>query len=624
MFNGRTRSTLGIAVVIVTVTIAARAVTDPRNRSALATWLQVASDSLQDTAEPLSKVATVASADEVASTAQQLVEQQVSHDPSLDDQVQRLLTDHCAHCHSENSAEDAGFAFDVKLLESLYDEVVVRGDPAESLLYQQIASGTMPPADHVHSVPLSDNEKILVRDWIASLASERLVVQLAEEMNALVGDYRAQKENASIFYFSLRHLYNHHHISDRELNVHRFAFFKLINSLSWTPELYIPEPVDTARTIYRVDVSKLGWQPRVVIRSVSEQNPYSMVPQSPVDQFEVNSIIRDRLIRMDWFTATVSQPNLYHTLLFGDRAIQSLGGLLAELGVDYELTFSQPNGIHRGFINYGENGSGPSDNYRVLDELQSPYGPVWISYDFASNEGPQNILDRPWGPPAENRVELAFQQNGGEVIFHLPNGMLGFLIVDSTGARLNDAPESIVQDDKKLSPYKSTVISNGGSCFRCHAGGLETASLFHHQNLVSYPGLPTVIKDQTEFAQRVAAPNQNYRVKLASLAAAAKVLESQHADEPITMATIRFNGDVPLSRLAAEFEQWESADKQDILNKLTELDLTLEAATVAEAVKQFRRKLSASHGQITRSELESFITQQGSNVLPVFGLERPY
>ena len=62
------------------------------------------------------------------------------------------------------------------------------------------------------------------------------------------------------------------------------------------------------------------------------------------------------------------------------------------------------------------------------------FGAYWRSYDFATNAGKQNIFTHP----------LTFTPSGGEIIFNLPNGLQGYLLVDGRGSRIDDAPIAIV------------------------------------------------------------------------------------------------------------------------------------------------------------------------------------
>ena len=63
----------------------------------------------------------------------------------------------------------------------------------------------------------------------------------------------------------------------------------------------------------------------------------------------------------------------------------------------------------------------------------------------------------------------AFQPDGGEIIFDLPNGLHGFFLVDAVGKRFDQAQIAIVSDPKR--PEHAVIA--GLSCLSCHSHGLN-------------------------------------------------------------------------------------------------------------------------------------------------------
>src|SRR3954454_23074536 len=106
-----------------------------------------------------------------------------------------------------------------------------------------------------------------------------------------------------------------------------------------------------------------------------------------------------------------------------DRAVERL------LQVDVPGDIQDDSVLRAGF-----NDSGVSKNNRVLERHDAAFGALWRSYDFADNTGRQNVFEHPLGP---NTGETSFAPAGGEIIFHLPNGLLGFLLVDGRGRRID-------------------------------------------------------------------------------------------------------------------------------------------------------------------------------------------
>src|SRR5262249_41207164 len=138
------------------------------------------------------------------------------------------------------------------------------------------------------------------------------------------------------------------------------------------------------------------------------------------------------------------------------------------LGVDFAADFGAGRLARAAFT-----GSGVSRNNRVVERQRARYGAYWKSYDFKSSVGTGNVLRLPLGPNFAGNPfapELAFEQAGGEIIFNLPNGLQGYLLVDAKGKRIDEAPADIVEDASRTSG--SGIIVNGLSCMACHKNGM--------------------------------------------------------------------------------------------------------------------------------------------------------
>src|SRR5206468_7518408 len=100
-----------------------------------------------------------------------------------------------------------------------------------------------------------------------------------------------------------------------------------------------------------------------------------------------------------------------------------------------------------------------------IERHDGAHGALWRSYDFDKNTGRQNLFEHPLGP---NSGATSFQPAGGEMIFHLPNGLQGYMLVDSQGRRIDKAPGEIVSDPRR----SDQRVETGISCMACHARGL--------------------------------------------------------------------------------------------------------------------------------------------------------
>ena len=147
-------------------------------------------------------------------------------------------------------------------------------------------------------------------------------------------------------------------------------------------------------------------------------------------------------VRADWFVATASRPPFYHDLLqlpSTDRALER------QLQVDAVADVQDDNMQRSGF-----NDSGVSKNNRILERHDAAYGAFWRSYDFASNTGRQNLFEHPLGP---NAGATSFQPAGGEMIFHLPNGLQAYMLVDAKGRAHRQRPD---RNCRRSAPPRST------------------------------------------------------------------------------------------------------------------------------------------------------------------------
>ncbi|RFC42074.1 MAG: protein of unknown function DUF4384, partial [Verrucomicrobia bacterium] len=182
-------------------------------------------------------------------------------------------------------------------------------------------------------------------------------------------------------------------------------------------------------------------------------------------------------VRADWFVFAAAQAPLYPALMERVLGIPSgpAEGTLARweerLGVDRMGNLQKGEAIRAGF-QY----SGVSEANRLIERhsLGKHPGGYWISYDFTplSPKPTQQLTRAPLGPVdaklTANR-DHAFEHDGGEVIFHLPNGLQGYLLTTDTGKRLDRAPIEIVQDDQRA----DNQILNGVSCIGCHDQGMK-------------------------------------------------------------------------------------------------------------------------------------------------------
>ena len=251
--------------------------------------------------------------------------------------------------------------------------------------------------------------------------------------------------------------------SPETLNDYRIALSKLINSLSWRFEITNPTPIDTAQTIFYIDLRRYEWNTRTDVWTQIEQvYPYNIAfdPETQAGLLEKLTQLQTEtgstvpFVHVDWFLATASLPPLYHDIL----GLPQTDHLLeTQLEVDVASNIRNAPGID--VWRAGFNDSGVSKNNRVVERHISRYGAYWKSYDFAGSVGSQHIFTHP----------LDFTHDGGEIIFNLPNGLQAYFLVDANGNRLDAAPIDIVSNPAASDP----TVRNGLSCIGCHTQGMK-------------------------------------------------------------------------------------------------------------------------------------------------------
>jgi mono/diheme cytochrome c family protein len=375
--------------------------------------------------------------------------------------VETILRTHCGGCHGPGGTGKGGFDYLLDRDRLVARSQVVPGKAADSPLLQRVLEGEMPPGKRPRP---GTADLAVLRNWIEAGAPAlhpevpRTLVGEAELSRYVIADLRALEPRRRRFsrYLTLIHLANAG-LAEAELQHHRQALSRLVNSLSWHPRLTPPHPIDAARTVFRIDLREYRWNPRLWDR-LAAVYPYRLSEGSATArQCAILAGSEQPFVRGDWFLATASRPPFYHDFLqlpSSERALERL------LGVDVAGDLQDGTALRAGF-----NGSGVARNNRILQRHDAVHGAYWRSYDFADNTGRQNVFEHPLGPAAGGS---GFSHAGGEIIFHLPNGLQGYLLVDGLGRRVDRAPVEIVSDPKR----PDRLVENGLSCMSCHVRGL--------------------------------------------------------------------------------------------------------------------------------------------------------
>jgi hypothetical protein len=381
---------------------------------------------------------------------------------ALEDAALELLDTRCAGCHTgANAAAPFDDLYDLDRL--ITEGKLLPGDAEHSRLVVAMEAGTMPPPSA--GPPLQGDEIAAVRGWIDAClhvpdCSPDHAIRTdgaLEIMRADISDpSRVDLEDRRfVRYLSLVHLYDAG-TCGHALDPHRRALTKAINSLSRGSSIVAPVPIDADDTIFRIDVRDYGWNAGTWAAIVAA-DPYA-IDYTRDDAVDLQTFTECAvpMVRGDWFAAMATAPPLYHELLdLPDTRFL----LEAELEVDVLGDVVEERAARAGLFD-----SGMATNHRLVQRHDVPGASgraYWVSYDFAAATGAGNLAAHPLDFAADTRLHM----------FGLDNGLLGFLVTDAEGARLDWLPDTIAQDPAE----PSGDVVNGRSCLRCHDRGVVPA-----------------------------------------------------------------------------------------------------------------------------------------------------
>ncbi|MCF3641118.1 c-type cytochrome [Rhizobium sp. TRM95111] len=394
---------------------------------------------------------------------------------------------YCRNCHGPGEGSQGSFpAGDLQSI-AANAAFVTPGDAGKSRLFTSVTSGRMPLGKR----PEASEVKAL-EDWINAL-TEQSIPTAAEAKPERTRPMLSYKENVELAlkdintvdafdrpfmrYFSYRNQYNgmmgceDHKTFMKRMVVLAGGFKKLLNSLSYGPEVVVPTEVEGSDgLLVRVDIRDLSWTKEDYDFLVKEYF-YGIDPASDTSLSALSTATATTLpiMRIDWFMSNGARPKVYNQLM---KLPTQISELEKRFGIDVSANIRQRKVIRAGFA---DGSSGVSDHNRMLERHDMPFGGYyWKSYDFGGDIGKQVLKRFPHGPkelqPLETGLE-SFEHDGGEMIFSLPNGLQGYYLSTADGKQIDVGPTSIVSF-RERPVGKGIEITNARSCFDCHANGI--------------------------------------------------------------------------------------------------------------------------------------------------------
>lgn len=395
----------------------------------------------------------------------------------------------CAQCHSVKMVAEGFNVMKHDVLLQDDTQYVVAGNLEDSGVWQRMGVDKDMPPEEVE--PATAEEIDTIGQWIEAGAApfptetSRPFIAEADAWKLVLADLeglsRTKRQYAR--YFSFVNLHNNSfddrigrnntNYPGKNLQLSRAALAKLVNSLSWMTDIVVPEAIDADQLVFRIDLRELGWYDRVVWDEIQRSYPYGLDLMVNADE-EIRTVAEQiyelsdsklPIVRGDWFIDTAPRGTLYYDILGLPGTVQELE---QQLGVDTDEDFNENRLRRAGFTE-----SGVSQSNRLVDRHPTEDGGYyWKSYDFGKSESRGNLFKFPLGPKfATNHFQkFAFEADGGEMIFSLPNGLQAYYLADASGNRLDAGPVEVVRDNKETSGTPAVV--NAVSCMACHQHGM--------------------------------------------------------------------------------------------------------------------------------------------------------
>jgi hypothetical protein len=379
--------------------------------------------------------------------------------------VANLLRTRCAGCHTYGLPDPAGWGSVLDVSRMIDGDIIVPGSPDESRMIDRVAvAANMPPK----GARLTSDEVMLLRNWITNLKRTADKVLGDEEiLDLIAGDQLSLRGRSSDFrYISFAHQAGQGRPDGELKSVGQVLTF-VLNSLSRRGAIAELPTIDARKSVFRVDLTEIGWNAKLW-DDLTSFYPYCLQSDANAHQALYQQLGTEApFVRGDWFLATATKAPVYDRLLDLPATVDQLA---ARLGININNDINHPGLAEPdNLVRVGFRRSDVALHNRLIERHLGAAGQyLWLTYDFDSSTGNQDLLANPLGPANRDQQKFvhAFSNVAGEVIFTLPNGTQGYMLVDANGRRISVASNKVVRDPHR----RDGIVSNGLSCLGCHGG----------------------------------------------------------------------------------------------------------------------------------------------------------
>jgi mono/diheme cytochrome c family protein len=476
-------------------------------------------------------------------------------------QFEALLERACGQCHGPDAvAVQGGINYINNLDELIASGRIVPGNPEESLIYQRIDRGEMPPEGAGTEVTAAELDQLAT--FIAGLKAPPAAdctdqfVSFDDVYGEIQRDIVSQEADERVFirYLGVSNRYNAG-VCSQDLESERWSMSKLVNSLSTETGIRKPVAIDRNNLIYRIDIRDYGWDREVTldnqlladgtIGSVVFADGWEAIIASSDFAVEFEGDEADTIKELtettvpylfaDAFVEQASVGELYYGLV--DVPLTK-DELLLQLDVDVQENFDQEIVVRAGFTN-----SAISLQDRVVERHPQGLGGggvFWDSFDFDPDVAGESIFVDPFD----------FNEGGSESLFSLPNGLHAYVIFDANGVR--QAETNLIVDKQQ----EDFIVRSAVSCMTCHAAGLnvftDQVRGFAEDNVLEFDAdeielLREVYPSKTDMDRIIEEDRDLYNFALSRVG-----VPTAERRDPISDSFVRFNKDVKASTAAGD------------------------------------------------------------------------
>jgi hypothetical protein len=582
----------------------------------------------------------------LVATAVALLLESTGSAASPDEAVLQLFEKRCSECHKNDEKPDLHGGASLRALRD-NPKFITPGNAVTSGLFARVSlpegeKKRMPkskgaPGNEDYRLPLTPAEKDTLKAWIegpqqGAIFARKFITD--DAINSAISADLAKLNSSGgapgFRYLTLTNLYNMTdakgapRFSENELALFQSAVNKLLNSLSSRALIKKAVPIDKAKTILRIELKDYGWSAAFWEHVISFY-PYAILSGKEAER-DASALAKTKVprVRADWFTFALAQPPLYYEALGlpGDGPNEDAAAALERrLGVDVLGNLRAGRAIRSGFEK-----SGVSEGNRMIERhQQGDGGAYWKSYDFDPNrkqEASGDLFGAPLGPVGLNltrNLQREFRQDGGEIIYTLPNGLQGYMLVNSKGNRINVGPKNIVHDSSR---EKDGLIINGISCMSCHKSGMFPPPA---DEIAAVSGIALGEQDagfvrQLYRQDSVKASIDDDTARFQKALDACGVTGSN--DEPIRALYDRFRADVTPAQLSSEFGQSGEHFVEEMAGSAND-SVRLLAAKLQRGVTIPRQNFIANFNLIVNALSLGDIISVGTPAFEEFGGKKP-